>query len=70
MKQSVRYVQIKLVINHDENVDPNDIINECEYSFQKSGSYRLPSKSPTRHPSEEKRGTISETELQEISETI
>lgn len=69
MKHSVRYVQLKLDIDHDDNVNPDDIINECDYSFRKSSSFKLPSKSPSRCPSEEKRGTISDTELQEISET-
>lgn len=69
MKHSVRYVQLKLDIDHDDNVNPDDIINECDYSFRKSGSFRLPMSVRVSLLPEEKRGTISDTELQEISET-
>jgi hypothetical protein len=57
MKHSVRYVQVKLEIDHDENVDPDDIINECDYNFR------------VTHAPAPSYGTIRETELQEISET-
>jgi hypothetical protein len=57
MKHSVRYVQVKLEIDHDDKVDPDDIINECDYSFR------------VTHAPTPSYGTIRETELQEISET-
>jgi hypothetical protein len=53
MKHSIRYVQVKVEIDHDESVDPDDVINECDYRFR----------------AESRGGTICETELQEISET-
>jgi hypothetical protein len=57
MKHSVRYVQVKLEIDHDENVDPDDIINECDYSFR------------VTHAPTPSYGIIRGTEIIEISGT-
>jgi hypothetical protein len=32
--QSVRYVTVKVTIDHPEDADPDDIIEECDYRFQ------------------------------------
>jgi hypothetical protein len=53
MKHSIRYVQIKFKIDHDDDADPEDIINENIYKFN----------------AESKIGTIREIHLLEISET-
>jgi hypothetical protein len=41
MKQSIRYVQVKLVIRHEEDVDLTEVINEADYGFrnQTPGAY-------------------------------
>lgn len=33
MKTSIVKVEIKIVIRHDDNVDPEQIIDECDYQF-------------------------------------
>jgi hypothetical protein len=57
MKRSIRYVQVKIEIDHDESVNPDDIINDCDYGFR------------VTHAPTPSYGTIWNTELQEISET-
>ena len=32
--QSVRYVTVKVTIDHPEDADPDDIIEECDYRLQ------------------------------------
>ena len=49
---SVRYLQVKIEIDHDETVDPVKVINECWYKFQ----------------SNTEKAIISDMEIQEISD--
>lgn len=34
MKQSTRYVLVKVRIDHREDVDPDEAIQECDYHFK------------------------------------
>lgn len=40
MKTSTRYVVVRLHILHEPNVDPVNVVNECDYSF----NYQVPGK--------------------------
>lgn len=34
MKASIVNVTVKLVVFHDEDQDPCDVVNECDYNFE------------------------------------
>ena len=49
---SLRYLQVKIEVEHDEAIDPVKVINECWYKFQ----------------SNTEKAVIADTEIQEISD--
>lgn len=34
MKHSIRYIQVRVEMVHDEGVDPEDVLSECDYKFE------------------------------------
>lgn len=50
--ESIRYIQVKVVVKHSKDIDPEDVLSECDYDF-------------TSHTDNAK---ITDTELQEYNE--
>lgn len=53
MKQSIRYLCVKVVVDHPDDVDPDDVVNEADYNFKSTSD----------------NSTITDTEITEVSHT-